>query len=146
MKKGGLNVKSCPLQARALAAKQINEIITEKSNKPWLCFARRWTSKSLTHLQPDYTRFLSKYAPQKTHIIHTSNGIPQWYNSLCNTAHGIKELFKNKNELPSCKLTYTTLLEYQQNFTSEYVNQCNAKWVKVYPKWIIYWNHIWNSQ
>ena len=148
LNQGGLSVKNCEIQASALTIKQTNTIITESRNPPWVSFARMWTQKHLHNLQP-YTRFLSQYA-QTSNPMHRFTNIsttpPSWYDNLCKMAKENSDLFKNKSELPTCKIMYTKILEKtleHEQMGSVFDNKCCKKWDKHIPRHPIHWNRIW---
>ena len=149
LNEGGLNVKNCKLQAIALTAKQINVIITENNNPPWAPFARMWTQKELKQLQP-HTNFLNCYANIATSspFLNIRSVPPKWYKNMCKVANENSELFRRQNELPTCKIIYTTLLnktlKHEQQDTA-FNNKACRKWEYHIPRHPIFWNHIWST-
>ena len=146
-KAGGLNIKSCSLQSKALQMTQINAIINVDIQKPWLHFARRWTHNTMLARMYPYTHFLRNHGQHpKLKLPGTTNKSPRWYSTIAYTAYENRTLYPDKDTTPTCKLLYSTLLKNMQKHTTEYNNQCIYKWENDVPRnYIIHWDTIWNT-
>jgi hypothetical protein len=106
-----------------------------------------WTNSQLKALHP-YTSFLGKYAPPKKSIVDINCATPFWYKNIVKIAQDHQGLYRKKNELPTCKEIYKTLLNKKlehDGISTVFQNKCCDKWAKYNPRHNIHWDKMWNS-
>jgi len=114
--RGGLAITNIGMQSIALRSKQINYVLNRDSNIPATRLARYWLATPyLANMYPG-TRFLENYIPEeREHPLPFQNQTTAGYQTLDlllkNTF--IKPLYRDLDNLPTCKKIYKKLLKQE---------------------------------